>query len=623
MKKIFGRAAEAQPDAPSTVRSAPAPKAARAVEVQLTPAELVLPGGGKGHLKVDVATTAGGFVAVAGWRAGDLQVGLRIDGIAVKCDLACVPRPDVNKHFGIETGKDLGFVLTVATSAADAVVELEWFDRAGATLGSTPLAVEAADDALGSDATDLAATRGLLARHFVPFSPQWRKAVKVPALPQPVASARGFLEGAVAISGTSHVAVCGWVATEAGGTAWLEDDDGNAYSLADACWRERHDVYQSVGGELGGGALNSGFVVHLQVATTTRRIRLKAITSDGVYLLADTACAALPPEPLAVSRWLFGIQVQEGKFWQRFDRVSEPLVAALIERSQAAWADLPVITRSIGRPPATPKVSIVVPLYSRYDFVESQMLEWARDPWIRNHAELIYVVDDPTIAEPFRTHAEELHRLYSVPFTWIWGGANRGFSGANNLGAASAKGQYLLFLNSDVFPQQPGWLQPLVAVLESDEGVGAVGPRLIFAEGGIQHAGMRFERMEEYDVWTNRHPYLGLDPALDPHTALTVVPAVTGACLLLRRRDFDAVGGWDTGYLIGDFEDSDLCLKLREHGLQITYLPQVQLTHLERQSFGAIGAGDYRQRVTLWNALRHQNRWSHLLEPATATEAAR
>ena len=77
----------------------------------------------------------------------------------------------------------------------------------------------------------------------------------------------------------------------------------------------------------------------------------------------------------------------------------------------------------------------------------------------------------------------------------------------------------------------------------------------------------------------------------------------------MRRADFEYVGGWDTGYLIGDFEDSDLCFKLRQQGLRMLYVPHVQLTHLERQSMTQIGSNDYRMRVTIFNAVRHQMRW--------------
>jgi len=268
----------------------------------------------------------------------------------------------------------------------------------------------------------------------------------------------------------------------------------------------------------------------------------------------------------------------------------------------------------LGNPTINPDVSVIVPLYGRSDFVEHQLLEFCRDAWFAQNAELIYVLDDPKLADSFPALAEYLYRLYRLPFKWVWGDVNRGYSGANNLGASQAAGTKLLFLNSDAFPQQPGWLQALLSVLDDHPEIGAVGPRLVFADGSIQHAGMEFMRRDELGIWINHHPFMGLDPKLDRAQELTMVPAVTGACLAIRRSDFDRIQGWDTGYLIGDFEDSDLCLKLRAEGLKIGYLPTVQLTHLERQSFKLLGQDDFRTRVTIYNAVRHQNRWQHLLE---------
>jgi GT2 family glycosyltransferase len=132
---------------------------------------------------------------------------------------------------------------------------------------------------------------------------------------------------------------------------------------------------------------------------------------------------------------------------------------------------------------------------------------------------------------------------------------------------------------------------------------------------------MEFQRREELGVWINHHPFMGLDPALDPQKSLAIVPAVTGACLAIRRTDFDAIGGWDTGYLIGDFEDSDMCLKLRSVGKSIAYLPTVQLTHLERQSFRLLGQGEFRTKVVVYNAFRHQSRWGDVIESLTAASA--
>ena len=69
--------------------------------------------------------------------------------------------------------------------------------------------------------------------------------------------------------------------------------------------------------------------------------------------------------------------------------------------------------------------------------------------------------------------------------------------------------------------------------------------------------------------------------------------------MLMTRAPFDSVRGWDNGYLIGDFEDSDLCFKIREQGKHCVYVPTVELTHLERQSFNLTGAPDFRTKVVI------------------------
>ena len=99
--------------------------------------------------------------------------------------------------------------------------------------------------------------------------------------------------------------------------------------------------------------------------------------------------------------------------------------------------------------------------------------------------------------------------------------------------------------------------------------------------------------------------------------------AVTGACALMRREVYEAVGGLDEKFLIGDFEDSDLCLKVREKGLEIACLPlPVTLIHLERQSFSGIGTPSFRDYVVRYNAWRHQTRWGAAIAKMSAVEQA-
>lgn len=335
-------------------------------------------------------------------------------------------------------------------------------------------------------------------------------------------------------------------------------------------------------------------------------------------MLSTVTVGELSTDPVGAAKWLFAIQTSQADQAQRFGQVDMPVIEHLIKRKQSGWARLSDRVHCLGEAVSQPLISIIIPLYGRTDFVEHQLTEFACDEWLQAHAEIIYVIDDPALVESFTSQAQALHRLYKIPFTWVWGNSNRGFSGANNLGAKYARAPYLNFLNSDAFPQKPGWLRELVEVLQSQEEVGVVAPRLVFADGSIQHAGMEFQRRDELGIWINHHPFMGMDPALDPYDDLTALPAVTGACMVVRKADFDAVGQWDTGYLIGDFEDSDLCLKLRKAGLKAAYLPSVQLTHLERQSFKLIGQGDFRTKVVIYNAARHQGRWAELINPAVA-----
>jgi GT2 family glycosyltransferase len=95
---------------------------------------------------------------------------------------------------------------------------------------------------------------------------------------------------------------------------------------------------------------------------------------------------------------------------------------------------------------------------------------------------------------------------------------------------------------------------------------------------------------------------------------LQEVPLVSGACVALRAHDLKDVGGWSTDYLIGDFEDSDLCLRLIEKGLKVGYLPSTPLTHLERQSMASIGDNTFRERITLLNATLYNKRWHKELQ---------
>jgi|GEM_PF-1488453 len=426
--------------------------------------------------------------------------------------------------------------------------------------------------------------------------------------------ALGFLEAAATSTITGEGVVVGWTKYAPGAAIWLENNEGEKISLNTAFRFDRPDVDDVYGNSFGHISGDAGFIIRFASMKIGEYIRLMASYDGTSITLSETQCKSMGGRAIAAAQWLFGLATPVSQLQKRFSNIDIPIIDALLDYERKTQSALPIQIHQLGSPATKPTVSIIIPLYGRIDFVESQFIEFSRDAWLMANAEIIYVVDDPKLTENFFALAENLHRIYRLPFKWAWGSANRGFSGANNLGSHYAKGKYLLFLNSDVFPQNPGWLEQLLDVLDTNPKIGAVGPRLIFANGSIQHAGMSFVRKEELGIWVNHHPSMGLDPSLDPTENLSLMPAITGACLAMRRSEFDQIEGWDTGYLIGDFEDSDLCLKLRSAGFDIAYLPTVQLTHLERQSFKLLGQDDFRFRVVIYNAVRHQSRWQHLIE---------
>jgi len=263
---------------------------------------------------------------------------------------------------------------------------------------------------------------------------------------------------------------------------------------------------------------------------------------------------------------------------------------------------------TFGPPCADAQVSIVVPLYGRHDFVDYQLALFADDPDFQR-VELIYVVDDPAIIQAFRAICQDLYGMYRLPFTVVYPGDNLGFAGATNYGASIARASHLLLLNSDVMPQAPGWLGRLLAVYRSQPDTGLLGAKLLYEDGSVQHAGMASRRNPQWqDLWINHHPHKGMNPAL--LTGIRDVEGVTAACALVETALYRTLGGLSEDYVIGDFEDSDLCHRARAQGRVNRVALDVALYHLERQSQARAGDAQWRMALTLYNCWLHDRRWS-------------
>jgi GT2 family glycosyltransferase len=244
------------------------------------------------------------------------------------------------------------------------------------------------------------------------------------------------------------------------------------------------------------------------------------------------------------------------------------------------------------------------------DFLEYQMALFSRHAPIRE-TEIIYVLDDPPRRRELEVLAHTTFERFGIPFTLLMLPDNLGFASASNIGMRAARSEYLCFLNSDIFPITKDWLEILIGRLKRDVSIGVIGPRLLFEDGTVQHEGCFYRPVKEFGNWLFvDHLNKGRIP--DDNPGARTCDAITGACMVMRRSLALEVGGFNEDYIIGDFEDSDLCLKLRERGLSCVVAVDCQLYHLERKSQAA-PSERWRMNVTLYNAWIHQRRWADTL----------
>jgi N-acetylglucosaminyl-diphospho-decaprenol L-rhamnosyltransferase len=188
---------------------------------------------------------------------------------------------------------------------------------------------------------------------------------------------------------------------------------------------------------------------------------------------------------------------------------------------------------------------------------------------------------------------------------------NRGFAHANNIGIRESRGTNILLLNSDTIVPA-GAIDRLIAELDRDPGVAVVGPRLV---DGAGRAELSFGRM--ITPWNEfRQKRLIDSPAVDALTRQRQEPDwVSGACLLVRRTDAEAVGGLDERYFMYT-EDVDFCAAIRARGRRILFVPDVEIVHLRGRSAATAPAAtrEHYRRSQLAFYKKHHPLWAPLLQ---------
>lgn len=245
-------------------------------------------------------------------------------------------------------------------------------------------------------------------------------------------------------------------------------------------------------------------------------------------------------------------------------------------------------------------VSIIIPCFNKVDYTVRCLTSLAEHTPADRY-EVVIVDNASSDATP------ELCAQLDGDVVVIRNDENLGFSKACNQGAKAATGRHLLFLNNDT-EALPGWLEPMLDIIESEPDVGAVGSKLLFPDDTLQHAGVIVTEVEGGVAVSATHEHYRLPKDHPPANVRRDMDIVTGACILFRREAFEPAGGFDEGYWNG-YEDVDLCLTLRDAGWRVVYEPASTLYHHESVS------GPERFRKVDANVQRLQDRWTGRYTP--------
>jgi GT2 family glycosyltransferase len=229
-------------------------------------------------------------------------------------------------------------------------------------------------------------------------------------------------------------------------------------------------------------------------------------------------------------------------------------------------------------PTPAPKVSVIVPTRDRLDLLRP-CIEGLRSRTDYPDFEIL-IADNGSTDTATRAYLVALGSDARVRIIDAHGPFN--FSAINNRAVEAARGAVLCFLNNDIEVRGSGWLAELVA-WASLPSVGAVGAKLLYATGTIQHAGIVVGL-----GGLAGHPHRFFPADHPGYMGRLVVPqevsAVTAACLAVRREAFRSVGGFDAEAFPVAFNDVDLCLRLAARGLVNIWTPEAVLTHRETAS---------------------------------------
>lgn len=253
------------------------------------------------------------------------------------------------------------------------------------------------------------------------------------------------------------------------------------------------------------------------------------------------------------------------------------------------------------------KLSVIIVSLDQFDYLKAAIDALKANPLPFDHE--IIVVDNHSASD-----VQEFLNDYFHDIRVIHNQSNHGFGWANNRGAAAAKGEYLLFLNSDAEVIGTA-VAAMVKVMEADQGIGVLGPMLLNTDGSFQLSyGPKISLFGELYQKTVAPMLEKLKCALRRGDAVLRETAwVSGACLLTRKDLFVKEPPFDENMFLY-FEDHDLCLRVRARGKKVVFFGGAKVRHHGGRSVTGLPAAmiEYR-RSQLYLYKKYQQRWQSLV----------
>jgi GT2 family glycosyltransferase len=245
-----------------------------------------------------------------------------------------------------------------------------------------------------------------------------------------------------------------------------------------------------------------------------------------------------------------------------------------------------------------PLVSVIIPIHGKIEYTLACLRSIAR------HAPEapfeIIVVDDVSPDDSL----EQLAQIAGLRL--LRNDHNLGFVGTCNAGAMAAHGEFLLILNNDT-QVTPNWLDGLLRCFNERDDCGIAGSRLVYPDGRLQEAGGLV--FADGSCWTSGR-FENRDAP--PWRYRREVDYVSGASLMIRRKVFERICGFDERYAPAYYEDTDLAFAARQLGLKVYYEPSSTIIHCEGISAGTdLHAGMKRHQVI--NQVRFVAKWKEVL----------